>query len=127
MGYVRVTASVGNGAENLHDIRFLVDTGAFYTALPPILVRELALPLGLVGPVTTADNRIVNVQYSAAYIRLMGREAVVQVAVMDCPEPLLGVSALEALGLKVNPLAGTLEFDRPYAAAMLTTGEPNNG
>jgi predicted aspartyl protease len=46
---------------------------------------------------------------------------------MDCPEPLLGVSALEALGLKVNPVAGTLEYDRPYAAAMLWTGEPNDG
>jgi clan AA aspartic protease len=127
MGYVRVTASVGNSADNLHNVRFLVDTGAFYTALSPLLVRELQLPLGVVGPVITADNRTVNVQYASAYLRLMGRDAGIWVAVMDCPEPLLGVTALEALGLKVNPVAGTLEHDRPYAAAMLTTGEPNDG
>ena len=119
MGYVRVTARVGSSVDDLHDVRFLVDTGAFYTALSPLLVRELGLPLGVVGPVITADNRTVNVQYASAYLRLMGRDAGIWVAVMDSPEPLLGVTALEALGLKVNPVAGTLEYDRPYAAAML--------
>jgi hypothetical protein len=40
---------------------------------------------------------------------------------MDVVEPLLGVTALEALGLKVNPVAETLEYARPYGPAVLVS------
>jgi len=49
-------------------------------------------------------------------MRLMDREGGVPVAIMDAPYALLGVTALEALGLKVNAAKQTLEEDWPWVA-----------
>jgi predicted aspartyl protease len=38
---------------------------------------------------------------------------------MDVPLPLLGFSALETLGFKVDPVEGRLEETRPFAAGAL--------
>jgi hypothetical protein len=38
---------------------------------------------------------------------------------MDEPMPLLGVIALEILGLKVNPVEETIEYSRPFGPAAL--------
>jgi len=38
---------------------------------------------------------------------------------MDVPMPLLGATALEILGLKVNPVEETLEPSRPFGPAAL--------
>lgn len=40
-------------------------------------------------------------------------------AIMEVPEPLLGVTTLEGLGLKVDPTTGKLEYSRPYGVAIL--------
>ena len=44
---------------------------------------------------------------------------VVMVATMDVPMPLLGVIALEVLGLKVDPVSETLEHTRPFGPSAL--------
>lgn len=51
---------------------------------------------------------------SGAYVKTLDREAVVFVSIMDTPEPLLGVEALEALDLTVDPSTGELKPTRPY-------------
>jgi predicted aspartyl protease len=38
---------------------------------------------------------------------------------MDVPMPLLGASALESLGLKVDPVEEVLEHSRPFGPAAL--------
>ena len=40
-------------------------------------------------------------------------------AIMDVPEPLLGVTVFEGLGVKVNPATGKLEYSRSYGLALL--------
>ena len=66
-----------------------------------------------------ADKRKVKAILSNAYFKLLDREGVFQVAIMDVAEPLLGVTVLEGLGIKIDPCTGKLEYSRPYGLAIL--------
>jgi len=127
MGYVNVDALIGPREEDLHSVNFLVDTGSFFTLLPPALAEQLGLRAFLNAPLVLADSREVTVGQGLAYLQLMGRNSGIPIGIMDVPVPLLGVSALEVLGLKVNPRAGTLEYDRPFGAAALLLRGPSDG
>jgi clan AA aspartic protease len=114
MGAVRVQAELVSPQGIAVAEEFLVDTGSFYTAISPDVRDRLALPEGMPQQVMLADGRVIDTEVTIARLRLLGREGVVPVEVVSVPEPLLGVSALEALGLKVNPMSRELELDRPY-------------
>jgi len=66
-----------------------------------------------------ADRRSVEVDTALAYIKILDREAVFLIAILDVPEPLLGVTALEGLGIKVDPNSGKVEYSRPYGVTLL--------
>jgi len=51
-----------------------------------------------------------------AWLGVAGRGSIVQMAVLDMDEPLLGVMALEALGLAVYPVSGELRPTRSFLA-----------
>ena len=95
-------------------MEFLVDTGSFYTILPPELCSRLELPFQQRERVVTADNRTMTIEIGSAHIEVDGRGAAILVGKMRVPAPLLGVSALEALGFKVNPVDEVLEPTRPF-------------
>src|SRR3989442_9719661 len=91
-------------AERAMTIRMLVDTGATFSVVP----RRLARALGIRRPrrsvsVRLADGRRVRLGADVAIIRIDGREAPATLLVGDVDEPILGVEALEALGLVVDP------------------------
>lgn len=115
MGSVRVSARLeardGKSAERT----FLVDTGSFYTVIDENLREELQLPPGYAAQVQVADGRVIDTKIVLARLRLLDREGVVPIEVSTVPVPLLGVSALEALGFKVNPVTRELEHERPQA------------
>jgi clan AA aspartic protease len=117
MGIVRVEAEIGASNDQLKKVEFMVDTGAFYTMLPPAVCDELGLVLNLRERVVTADNRKLTIELGAAHLKINGHEGGILVGKMSVPWPLLGVSALESLGLKVNPVDGTLEPTRPFPEA----------
>jgi predicted aspartyl protease len=119
MGYVYVDALIGPDLDHLHAVNFLVDTGSFFTLLTPALAQEIGVQTFLRAPLMLADSSEVTIGEGLAYMRLLGRESGVPIGILDVPVPLLGVSALEVLGLKVNPRAGVLEFERPFGAAAL--------
>jgi predicted aspartyl protease len=52
-------------------------------------------------------------------MKLLDREGALPIAIMETPEPLLGVTALEGLGLKVDPTTGELQHSRPYGLAAI--------
>jgi len=114
MGTVRVTARIGKDRGQTREVEFLVDTGAFYTILSPALCRELDIALPPTQRVVTADSRAVDMPLGLAYIEINGRGAGIPVGSLKVPMPLLGVSALEALGFKVNPVDGSMEPTRPF-------------
>ena len=96
---------------------FLVDTGACYTIVPSTLARKLGIEAVEKSELRLADNRGVEAGITVTYIKLLDRDGIV--AVMDSPEPLLGATALEGLGLRVDPATGRLEHSRPYGLAAL--------
>jgi len=57
---------------------------------------------------------------SPAYFRVLDRNGVFQVALMNSPEPIVGVTVLEDLGVRVDPVTGKLEYSRPYGLATLS-------
>ncbi len=122
MGFVRVTALIGRSQEQAQEIEFLVDTGSRYTVLPPSLARELGLAPTVTTKLMLADRRTVEVGTAMAYLRLEDREGAVPVAMLDVPMPLLGVTALEILGLKVDPVNGVVEHAWPFGPAALVGG-----
>ena len=98
---------------------FLVDTGACYTIVPSTLARKLGIEAVEKSELRLADNRGVEAGITVTYIKLLDRVGILPVAVMDSPEPLLGATALEGLGLRVDPATGRLEHSRPYGLAAL--------
>jgi aspartyl protease family protein len=120
LGYVDVRATIGNPKRTLaEEAQFLVDTGAFHTAIPKIMAENLLLETAGEISITFADKREVKAPIALAYLKVLDRESMVPVVIIDVPRPLLGVSALEGLGLKVDPVSGSLECSRPFGAALL--------
>lgn len=119
MGYVRVKGSIGRSEVESTDVTFLVDTGAFYSAIPPKLADELNLKAFLETELTLADGRRVRAGITLAYIKLLDRGGVFPLAIISVPEPVIGVTVLEGLGLRVDPATGKLEHSRPYGLAMI--------
>lgn len=114
MGVTMAKALIGSSEEVLKEIEFLVDTGRFYTILPPSEFDELGIEVRHRERVVTADHRTLTIDIGSAHIEVGDRAAAMLVGRMNVPDPLLGVSALEATGLKVNHVDETLEPARPY-------------
>jgi len=116
---VRVKAYIGLRQDSLQEIEFLVDTGSRYTVIPPRLARDLGIASTVPTRAVVADNRVVEMGTAMAYLKLMDRDGAVPVGILGVPVPLLGVTALEILGLKVDPIKGILEHDWPFGPAVL--------
>lgn len=98
-----------SGQENFESLEAWVDTGASYTLIP----REVMERLGHVPvhqrPFRLADGSIVELGLCQAPLRI-GEETVMVSCVFgdDRSEALLGATALEELGLGVDPINHTL-------------------
>ena len=119
MGFVRVLATIGRDAEHLQEHTFLVDSGSFYSGLPPGLSNNLGISTVLTAPAILGDSRVVQLRHGVAYLRIEDREGAVPLGVLEVPEPILGVSALEVLGFKIDVVNERLERSRPYGPAIL--------
>ena len=121
MGLVKVTAEIGLQEDALQQVEFLVDTGSFYSFVPPELGEALGISFPVTSRVVLADSRTVEVGVGIGYLRLGDREGGIILAAMEVPMPLLGASALEVLGLKVDPVGEVLEHSRPFGPAALAS------
>ena len=100
-------ARTGCGTTN---VKFMVDTGSLYTFVSP----ELELQLPESRTVVMANGTRVVAPIGFAFVRIGDREGGTLVAAMDVPEPLLGAVSLQGLGLNVNTVDETIEFDGRY-------------
>jgi predicted aspartyl protease len=125
VGFVRVRVLFGDALRRrVGEVLFLVDTGSFFPIIPLGLAREYGLEALAEVELLLADGRRVRAGVSLAYFRVLDRDGVFQVALMDSPEPILGVTVLEGLGVKVDPVTGKLEYSRPYGLAALSSHHP---
>jgi len=110
MGHVWVRARIGDpGKKRVVEVDALVDTGATLTVIPHKLAEELGLKVTGRVPVMTAGSRVV-LEKTRIWIELEGREEVVPAVISDVIDKVLvGVTALEVLGLQVDPVTGKLK------------------
>jgi len=111
MGLTHVTTQITNlgktGAPFEAD--FLVDTGAIDCMAPSHALRNAGVSIEGKDSYELADGSLIEYSYGFARVSFMGSETVVQVIFGsdDC-EPLLGVVALENVGIGVDPVSKTL-------------------
>ncbi len=119
MGYVRAKAIIGDPQKSkLKEIEFLADSGAFFPAISASLAEKLGIKPIVETELMLADKRKVKAILSNAYFKLLDREGIFQVAIMDVAELLLGVTVLEGLGIRIDPCTGKLEYSRSYGLAI---------
>jgi len=108
MGHIWVKVRIGRSDGTKYvDTDALVDTGATLTVIPRSLASELDLQVTGKTYVETAAGRIEQ-DRSRAFIEIEGRSEIVPVLVSDVDKVLIGVTTLEVLGLRVDPVTGKL-------------------
>ena len=110
MGILRQQIEIGDTAgTRFQSIEAVVDTGASYTVVPSSILTELGIrPHKRMG-FRLADESRVEKDVGEAVIRVQGIQATSIVVFADEGGPiLLGVVALETLGLAVDPLGQRL-------------------
>jgi len=117
MGETNVTVRL-HGSKGYKDVEMLVDTGALYTKVAPSLARELGITPNEVIEVKLADGSSGEASLADAVVEYGPSKRAVTVLVGPGDKLLLGVTTLEALRLKVNPVDGTLEPAPPYLFAI---------
>lgn len=111
MGYVRVRGIIANPLDRdlKQELEFIVDTGAIYTVIPRSVSRKLRLGEVDKRKFRTASGEAVEYPVSEAYITIQGKGVTSVVALATEKTPiLLGVTTLELLGLRVDPVSGKL-------------------
>ncbi|MEM1558132.1 MAG: aspartyl protease family protein [Thermoproteota archaeon] len=117
MDHVYVTAKIWDPLKRkVKELKMLVDTGATYPCIPEDVAREVGLRMEFKTRVMLADKREVEAWYTTAYLEVMGRGDLIPIRVFEVEEPLLGVFALEALGLAVDPSTGEVKPTRGFIA-----------
>jgi clan AA aspartic protease len=112
MGLTHVTVRIsklaeGNGA---YEADFLVDTGATDSFAPASELRKAGIqPVGKTV-YELANGRVEEYEFGLAEISFMGERTAGRIIFgPDNAEPLLGVTALESVGITIDPANRTLK------------------
>ena len=106
MGTTHVTVTVRNPAapEKTWEGLFLVDTGAVDCLIPGRHLRGIGLRPGAKRTYELADGTEIKMDISVAQVEFMGE--IVGATVIfgpDDAEPILGLTALESVGIEADP------------------------
>ena len=109
LGHVWVKVRIGDPDRlNVAEVEALVDTGATLTVVPRWLADKLGLRTTGRTLVESGAGRI-EVERTRVWIEIEGREEIVPALISDIIDKvLIGVTTLEVLGLRVDPLTGRL-------------------
>ena len=112
MGLIRVTVGIRNLAQpdRVWEGLFLVDTGATDCLIPSQHLESIGISPAAYRIYELADGSEVRMGVAAAQVEFMG-EIVGATVVFGEPEaePLLGVTALESVGIEIDPRNRTLK------------------
>lgn len=126
MGTVVVKMLVGNpnNPARRTAVELVVDTGAVYSIIPASTLRELGVQPKARKTFRTADGRTIERVFGDASFVYDGEEGISRVIFGEENDAtVLGVHALEALGLQVDPVTGEL---RPSTLFLfLAKAKPN--
>ena len=125
MGTVNADVVIRNPADRSRSSegRFLVDTGATDSLVPRPHLEAIGLTPEAQRAYVLADGSEVTLDVAVARIELMGEMVGNTVLFGDADaEPLLGVTALESLGIEVDPLNHRLKKLPAVRLTSLTLG-----
>ena len=112
MGLTHVTVRLKSlaGPNGGYEADFLVDTGATDSLAPAAELRRAGIqPVGQTA-YELADGRLEEYEFGLAEISFMGEVTAGRVIFgPDNVEPLLGVTALESVGITIDPATRTLK------------------
>ncbi|MGZ5437931.1 MAG: clan AA aspartic protease [Pyrinomonadaceae bacterium] len=112
MGLTHVTVRLRNlaGPNGGYEADFLVDTGATDSLAPAAELRKAGIqPVGQTA-YELANGRLEEYEFGLAEISFMGEVTAGRVIFgPDNVEPLLGVTALESVGITIDPATRTLK------------------
>ena len=111
MGLTHVTVRVRNiaAANGGYESDFLVDTGATDSLAPSAELRKAIQPIGKTV-YELANGAVEEYEFGLAEISFMGEVTAGRVIFgPDDAEPLLGVTALESVGITIDPANRTLK------------------
>jgi clan AA aspartic protease len=111
MGVTRVTVFVNNLAKSgaPYEASFLVDTGAIDCLAPASALRQAGIQPEGRDVYELANGQPVEYDHGFARISFLGSETVAQIIFgPEDAEPILGVAALENVGIAVDPVTRTL-------------------
>ena len=106
---VRVKLASLAAPSQTEEVSLLVDTGATLSWIPREILERLGAPVVSRLPFTLADGRELERDTSVVVLTVDGRKAAVEVAFGEPgEEAVLGATALEGLGLLMDPVANKL-------------------
>ncbi|MHA1593882.1 MAG: aspartyl protease family protein [Candidatus Baldrarchaeia archaeon] len=92
------------------DLDLLVDTGSTYTWIKRVTLKTLGVAPSDSRRFRTIDNRIITRDVGEAVVECMGRRATtIVVFAEEMDNEVLGLHALEGLGLEVDPVTRSLK------------------
>lgn len=112
MGLIHVTVAIRRVdlPGDVYEADFLVDTGATDSLVPGRALRGIGVPPVGRMAYELADGTLHEYEFGLARIEFMGEITAGRVIFgPDDAEPLLGVTALESVGITVDPANRTLE------------------
>lgn len=111
MGLIRVAVTIRrvDGEGDSYAADFLVDTGATDSMVPATALRRIGVEAAGRKAYEHADGSRHEYAFGLGRIELMGEVTAGRVLFgPDDAEPLLGVTALESIGITIDPASGTL-------------------
>jgi len=112
MGFTRLHFTVSHPVEldRSEDVELLVDTGALNSAVPREILERLGIPKQFQRTFRLANGQTIERHVGGAFFRWNGHMSVAPVVFGEPgDEALLGVTALEAMGLQVDPTTRSLK------------------
>ena len=115
MGLTHVTTTIRTltGRGKGYAAEFLVDTGAVDCLAPAKALRKAGIKPEGKNVYELANGSPVELEYGFARVSLLGQETVTPIIFgPEGSEPILGVLALEGLGISVDPKTHSLKRER---------------
>ena len=112
MGLTYITASISNltKSEQVFESSFLVDTGSFDCMAPASELEKAGIRVEGKAVYELANGQPVEYHYGFARISFMGAETVCQIIFgPEGADPIMGVVALENVGIGIDPVSKTLK------------------
>jgi len=112
MGFTRLHFTVSHPVEldRSEEVELLVDTGALISVVSREIIDRLGIPKQFQRVFRLANGQTIERYVGAAFFRWNGHMSVAPVVFAEPgDEPLVGVTALEAMGLQVDPTTRSLK------------------